>query len=115
MTVYSAVLARHQTVQASARVENKLVFRLNSALLLATVFFAALYVFASNFLVAQRYSLDARKTQFNQLNTQLDVEIGYDTAPVLKGLLIFAQKSGMVEAKDTDSILQKEGFAILDR
>ncbi len=67
----------------------------------------------SNFLVYQRYALSTQKVKFNQLNAKLLTEKQHGDYSDLRGLTLFAQKSGLVEAKDTDSILENDGFAVL--
>lgn len=85
---------------------------MNLVLITAAVLVAAFYIFISNFLVAQRYAMDAYKAQLNQINAKPGGKELYGTASDLKGLLLFAKKSGMVEAKDTDHIVVKNDFAL---
>lgn len=71
------------------------------------------YIFASNFLVYKRYILGVRKQQFNQISAALQT-----TNSELSGkhgiedLLLFAQATGMIEAKDTGFILEETGVAL---
>ena len=71
------------------------------------------YVFASNFLVSKRYILSVRKQQFNQIGAALQVassELSGEHG--MEDLLLFAQASGMIEAKDTSFILEETGVAL---
>ncbi len=72
-----------------------------------------MYVIMSTFLVYQRYALGTHKAEFNQLNANLLVEKQNGADSDLKALTLFAKKSGLVEAKDADSILKNDGFAVL--
>lgn len=129
MTVYSGILSRpFRQVYAfakpsadkqgrrqavSIRIEHTSVFRLNLILLLIAAFIILAGVFISNLLVAQRYALNLRKSELGQLNAMLAAEDQYGGGEDLRALLRFAQNSGLVEAKDIDSILEKDGFAVL--
>lgn len=131
MAVYSGVLSRpfrqvSALAKASAdkqdkhravyiKIEHTPVFRSNLILLLIATITIVVYVFISNLLVAQRYALNLHKSEINQLNVKLTVEGRDNRGEELGVLLHFAQNYGLVEAKDTDSILEKDGFAIFDR
>ena len=111
MTVYSGVLTRHQAV--SVKIERASVLRLNLFLILIAAIVVITYVFMSNFLVYQKYTLSTHKAEFNQLNAKLPVGKQYGADSDLGGLTLFAKKFGLVEAKDTNSILENDGFAVL--
>lgn len=71
------------------------------------------YIFASNFLVSKRYILGVRKQQFNQISAALQTansELSGKRG--MENLLLFAQASGMIEAKDTGFILEETGVAL---
>src|SRR3989344_8904199 len=84
------------------------VFRLNLILLLIAVTASAVYVFTSNLLVARRYVLNLRKSELSQLNAKLTAEDRDNRSEDLGALLYFAQNYGLVGAKDTDFILEKD-------
>lgn len=70
------------------------------------------YVFLANLLVSQKYSLDVLKRQYNKQSASLAAasiqnENDYD----IGSLLTHAQKTGMVEAKNTDSVMSDAGVA----
>ncbi|MDP2664661.1 MAG: hypothetical protein Q8O97_01695 [bacterium] len=119
MTVYSGVLSRPLQIKdkhraVSVKIEHASVFRLNLVLLLMAAITIVAYVFISNLLVAQRYALNLRKSELSQLNAKLAAKDQYGGGEDLKALLRFAQNSGLVEAKDTDSILENDGLAIFN-
>lgn len=89
------------------------VFKLNLILLFVAVLTLIGYVFLSNFLTSQKYALNLRKYEFNQLSalSAADNRNATDKQD-LNGLMIFAQKSGMVEAKDIGVILEDGNFAL---
>lgn len=101
-----------ESIASSADVSSPL-FRLN--LILAVLALAAFsgYVFLSNFLVSQRYALGMRKQQFSQTSTALSSETanGSDVSD-MKALLLFAQTSGLVEAKDAGIILEENEIVL---
>ena len=71
------------------------------------------YVFLANFTVAQKYGLNLRKNELNALNAQTgSLNNEYQSDRDMEALLLFAKRSGMVEAKDIDSILQDRDFAL---
>lgn len=88
-------------------------FRLNLIFALLMLAVLAGYIFLSNFLVFQRYVLGLRKQQFNQLSVKLPGGGATESGVYnLSDLLLFAQTSGMVEAKDTGVILEESGIAL---
>ncbi len=71
------------------------------------------YIFASNFLVSKRYILGVRKQQFNQISAALQTaNLELSGKRGMEDLLLFAQASGMTEAKDTGFILEETGVAL---
>mgnify|MGYP001570041057 CR=1 FL=1 len=71
------------------------------------------YVFLSNLLVYQKYILGVRKQQFNQISAGLTaVNSEVNSARGIENLLLFAQTSGMIEAKDISFILEEGGVAL---
>ncbi len=114
MTVYSGVLNGHRL----AAVANKspsftAPTRLNLALIFVVLAVMSGYIFASNFLVSKRYILGIRKQQLNQINATLQAansELSGKRG--MENLLLFAQTSGMIEAKDTGFILEETGVAL---
>ncbi|MBI2063583.1 MAG: hypothetical protein HYT65_01155 [Candidatus Yanofskybacteria bacterium] len=115
MTVYVGALNnRHQAAASVKLGHHTSVFKLNLFLMLAAMIVIMVYVFTSNLMVARRYALNLRKSELNQLNARLAAENQYGgRGEDLRALLSFAQNYGLVEAKDIDSILEKDGFAIL--
>lgn len=74
------------------------------------------YIFSANFVVAQKYGLNLRKNELNALNAQAgSLNNEYQSDQDLEVLLLFAKRSGMVEAKDIESILQDRNFALNHR
>jgi len=110
VTTYSGVLGKRDLVLAQTGGYS--VYKLNLGLLLATVMLAGTYIFLANFAVAQKYSLGFNKNKLNNLIATTVLEERFTNNNDVGSLLIFAQKSGMVEAKDTESILQDRNFAI---
>ena len=70
------------------------------------------YIFLANFVVSQRYALEMHKKELNALSAKSSI-IAKGGEVDLKELLLYAQKSGMVESKDTNSIIQDRSFAII--
>ena len=71
------------------------------------------YIFASNFLVSKRYILGVRKQQLSQVNAALQAANSELSGKHgMESLLLFAQTSGMIEAKDTGFILEETGVAL---
>ncbi|MBI2669592.1 MAG: hypothetical protein HYX20_00370 [Candidatus Yanofskybacteria bacterium] len=95
------------------KIEHSSVFKLNLILLLIAGITIAAYVFISNLMVARKYALNLRKSEISQLNAKLAAEDQQYGGENLETLLRFAKNYGLVEAKDNDSILEKDGFAVL--
>lgn len=110
MTTYSGVIGKREL--AAVNIDGRSYYRLNVGLLLSLVLLAFAYVFLANLNVAQKYSLNMRRSEFNTLNARMVSEDQNLVGTDLESLLSFAQKSGMVEAKDHDSILQDGNFAL---
>jgi hypothetical protein len=72
----------------------------------------ASFTFLSNLLVSQRYTLNLRKQQLNQLVAGLPDKTADSSVSDMKDLLLFAQTSGMVEAKNAGVILEEAGVAV---
>lgn len=62
-------------------------------------------------MVSERYSLSLRKQKFNQLSAELTSESMQKTNRV-DDLLSFVKASGMVEAKDINTVTEENGFAL---
>lgn len=112
MTVYTGVLNRYRVTQV--KTEYGHLRRLNLILAEMAVVVVIIYVFLSNLLVSQKYSLILHKEELNQLNAKLLMQ-KHESDYGMEGLLIFARKSGLIEAKDSSSILRNDGFAILNQ
>ena len=97
---------------ALARTEKPSVYKLNLALLIILIISAVAFVFMANLRVAREYSLNLHRNKLNVLNAQNVSQDQSSANPDLEALLLFAQKSGMIEAKDVDSILQDGNFAL---
>ncbi len=114
MTVYSGVLESHRLTAAADKSHSSAAHvRLSLALTFAALAVMLGYIFASNFLVSKKYILGVRKQQFNQISTALQAansELSGNRG--MENLLLFAQTSGMVEAKDTGFILEETGVAL---
>ncbi|MEK7151484.1 MAG: hypothetical protein AAB784_02095 [Patescibacteria group bacterium] len=81
-------------------------------LLLSAVVFALSYVFLANFLVSQKYSLNIKRVEASILHANLPSTANYGTPEDLGAILLFAQKNGMIEARDVNSIIQDRNFAL---
>ncbi len=111
MTSYSAVIGVQKSA-VSFHQERPGLYRSSLVLIMLASAMMLGYVFLANFLVSQRYVVSARKSQFHQLSlTQPASSLGADDAGI-KELLQFAQKSGMVEAKGSDTIIEDLGVAL---
>jgi hypothetical protein len=111
MTTYSNIIGKN--VLADISIQSRLFYKLNLVLLISAIFMAFAYIFLANFIVAQKYSLNLRKNELNALNAQTELlNNEYQLDQDLKALLLFTERSGMIEAKDIDSILQDRGFAL---
>ena len=122
MTVYSKAISGNvfsrqtafdfnKTQQASAVITP--VFKLNFFLLVVASLMLLTYIFLSNFVISQKYALNLEKSEFNQLSAAIvsgskEVSNKQD----LSRLMGFAQKFGMIEAKDTGVILEDSSFAL---
>ncbi|MBI2062976.1 MAG: hypothetical protein HYT61_01910 [Candidatus Yanofskybacteria bacterium] len=95
--------------------ENSSVYRFNLILVAMAIVAMTTYIFLSNLLVSQRYALGLRWSELNRLNAGLLTEEQQGVSYNMKELLIYGQKSGLIEAKDIDSILENDGFAVLNR
>jgi len=89
------------------------VYKVNLFLLVMASLMLFSYIFLSNFVTSQAYALNVRKSEFNQLSAvaaanNMEVPDQQD----LNALMTFAQKSGMVEAKDIGVILEDGNFAL---
>lgn len=121
MTVYSGVIDTNSksTSNSSAATHDLAfgrvsIFKLNLAVAILVIALAAIYIFLANFLVYQKYMSNTLKNRFNQMSAKLSAEsVDADTAGDLNALLLFAQKSDMVEAKDASIIWEDTGVASL--
>ena len=114
MTVYSGIINGHRlAVAADKSPSSTTPIGLNLVLIFVMLTVMLGYIFASNFLVSKRYILGVRKQQLNQINATLQAansELSGKSG--MENLLLFAQASGMIEAKDTGFILEETGFAL---
>lgn len=110
MSAYSAVISKSNL--AVAKTEGPSVYGFNFILLTLMVISTIAYIFLANLQVTWEYSLNSRKNKQNVLNAQTISRNQGFAEPSLEAVLLFAQKSGMVEAKETDSILQDRNFAL---
>ena len=90
---------------------HRFVFVLN--LILTCLIFVGIagYIFLSNHISARRYQLVILKKQFNQISASASIEkeqLNYN----LEELMDFARLTGMVEAKDTITVLEESGVAL---
>jgi hypothetical protein len=92
------------------------VFKLNVFLLITASSMLLSYIFLSNFVTSQKYALNMKKAEFNQLSavTASDNKNISDKQD-LNSLMTFAQKAGMVEAKDSGKIMLEDGNFALSR
>ncbi len=117
MTVYSGVIGGGKTISRPQVLSDSFeraafVFKLNLALLMTAALLAIGYIFISNFLVSQTYTLDVRKKEFYQLSGKLAVQKEAENRN-LGDALSFIQKSGMIEARDADPHVLDRGFALI--
>lgn len=87
--------------------------KLNLVLIFVVLAVMLGYIFASNLLVSKKYILGIRKQQFNQISASLQAansELSGQHG--MEDLLLFAQASGMIEAKDTGFIVEETGVAL---
>jgi len=114
LTVYSGVLNGHRLSAATNRdLPSTAPLKLNLVLIFVVLAVMLGYIFASNLLVSKRYILGVRKQQFNQASTSLQAansELSGQRG--MEDLLLFAQASGMIEAKDTGFIVEETGVAL---
>ena len=110
MTTYSATIGKGNL--ALARIEKPSVYKLNLALVTILITSAVAFVFMANLRVAREYSLNLNRNKLGALNAQNVSQDQSSANPDLEALLLFAQKSGMIEAKDVASILQDGNFAL---
>lgn len=109
MTVYSNTASGF--VIRTIKVEQPSVYKLNYILSAAVVILIVGYTFLANLLVSQKYTLEVRKRELNALATMTKGKNDSEF-PDLTELLLYAQKSGMIESKDTESIIQDGNFAL---
>ena len=94
------------------RVLSPAFLKLNIVLAILASVVVASFVFLSNLVVFQKYSLNLRKQQLNQLIIKLPTGGSADSGYGMEGLLSFARASGMVEAKDAGVLLEEGGVAV---
>ena len=109
MTVYSNTANRF--IIRAIKVEQPSVYKLNYILSAAVVILIVSYTFLANLLVSQKYTLEVHKKELNTLATMTNGQNDSET-PDLNELLLYAQKSGMIESKDTESIIQDGNLAL---
>lgn len=110
MTTYSGVIGKNELAATSEN--SRFYYRANLVLLAIAILSLAAYIFLANFLVAQRYSLNLRRGEANALSAPAVSQNKHRADLNLETLMLFAQKSGMIEARDTESILQERSFAL---
>lgn len=85
------------------------------SLVLSTIALALIvfYLFISNFIVSQKYALNAARLELGGVSVDLAVEgSGEAMEPAITKIINYAQNSGMIEARATDSIVEDSGFAV---
>ncbi len=122
MTVYTGVLSqikqKSRTIAKEPLKEDRVrgtikisQDKLNIFLIGLIASLVLIYVFLANFLVFQKYNLSLHKGEIDQVNSKLAaMDVNRETQS-LSELLNFAQKNGLVEAKDTGAMLDNDGFA----
>ncbi|MEX1064223.1 MAG: hypothetical protein WD898_01985 [Candidatus Paceibacterota bacterium] len=109
MTVYSGTINQSKT--SAVKIESTPIFGINLILVVLLLAGVVGYIFLSNFITSQKYSLGVLKKEFNQVSAAASIErdtTDYD----IPELLEFAQSAGMIEAKDTGTVLEESGFAL---
>ena len=96
---------------AGVKIDQSSIYRFNFVLLVAAAILFTVYVFLANFLAAQKYSFELHQKKFRVLNSTIAEPSEVIKELTLEELASYAGRAGMVEAKDTDSILQNSGFA----
>lgn len=82
--------------------------KINIILLAVATLAVLAYVVLSNVLVSRRYLLNSLKAEFGRESAQ---SINTNSEPNIESLINFAENAGMVEAKDTATILMDSTFA----
>ena len=103
MTVYTGEIGKNTLI--GTKTNQPVAYRLNLTLFMA-------YIFLANFLVTQKYSVELRKKEFRTISSSTANPKPSIKETSMEELLTFARSTGMVEAKDTDSIMQNRGFAV---
>ena len=116
MTVYSKL-----SIVEATKVSNSPIWKNNSILNLFLAVFLTIvfliYIFLSNHVVSEKYSQNLLRRELNKINVSLNLENSTAESQVsIEALYSFAQKYGMIEAKDTESIYasvnKDAGFAL---
>ena len=110
MTVYTGVIGKNTLI--GTKTNQPVAYRLNLTLFMAAVVLFMAYIFLANFLVTQKYSVELRKKEFRTISSSTANPKPSIKETSMEELLTFARSTGMVEAKDTDSIMQNRGFAV---
>lgn len=111
MTIYSGTVnhIRNKTIDAAPSP----LFGLNLVLAILALAVLSVYIFLSNFLVSQKYALGIHRQSFSQMSAGLPSEASAEnTTYDIKDLLLFAQMSGLVEAREISAILEEGGVAL---
>ena len=97
----------------SANMERVIITKINLVLLGILVMTIMIYIFISNLLAFQKYSISTSKAELHQLSAELAARSQQrDSGQDLPKLLLFARQAGFVEIKDADYVLQGEDFAV---
>lgn len=78
---------------------------LNLGLTAASLAAFLVYIFLTNYFVSQKYSLNLMRIDLSRANLNLEIRNAeIENIVSLESLYSFAQKTGMVEAKETESV-----------
>lgn len=92
---------------------NNTIKRFNIVVLVTLITALLFYIFLSNYVLSQKYRLEVLKHRLDQAHALADtVGDPNTTGDSITELTAFAQKSGMVEAKDVYSLFEDSGVAL---
>lgn len=83
--------------------------KLNILLSAVVLLVILVYVIISNALISQKYLLNSLRAEFSRASIQ---SAGANSEKNIESLIHFAENAGMIEAKDTATILMDSGFAL---
>jgi hypothetical protein len=89
------------------------IYRTNIILAISVGVLVVAYIFVSNFILSQSYRFDVLKRHLDQSSALLDSASAHgDDGQNLEQISLFAQRNGMVEAKDTYSLFKDSSVAV---